>query len=106
MENTINVQLTSRALKDLQKIRDFNDNFYGVSQSKEIIVSLFKLMEVLENSTVDFTEIGSIDEDFVHLKYEYRKLIQSYYKITYRKSKQNIFVVRVFDTRQNPRKNK
>ena len=106
MEHNLNVQLTSRALKDLQKIRDFNDTFYGVPKSKEVIESLFKLMEVLENPIADFTEIGSIDDDFIHLKYEYRKLIDGYYKITYRKSKQNIFVVRVFDTRQNPRKNK
>jgi hypothetical protein len=74
----ISVKLTSRALKDLQKIRGFNDNFYGIPKSKKIIDSLFKLMEILESPDADFTEIGSIDEDFVHLKYEYRKLIESY----------------------------
>jgi plasmid stabilization system protein ParE len=106
MGSRIDVKLTSRALKDLQKIRKFNDNFYSVLKSKEIINDLFKLMEILESSDADFTEIGSIDEDFVHLKHQYRKLIESYYKITYRKGKEKIYIVRIFDTRQHPRKNK
>ena len=37
MGNQIIVQLTSRALKDLQKVRGFNDLLYGVFKSKEII---------------------------------------------------------------------
>ena len=37
MGNIIIIELTSRALKDLQKIRGFNDMLYGVPKSKEII---------------------------------------------------------------------
>ena len=106
MGTQIIVQLTSRALKDLQKVRGFNDLLYGVSKSKKIINTIFETIEILENPDVDFTEIGAIDEDFVHLKYDYRKLITSHYKITYRKNKSKIYVVRIFDTRQNPNKNK
>jgi plasmid stabilization system protein ParE len=106
MGNQIIVQLTSRALKDLQKLRGFNDLLYGVSKSKDIINTIFETIEILENADVDFTEIGAVDEDFVHLKYDYRKLITSHYKITYRKNKSKIYVVRIFDTRQNPNKNK
>lgn len=106
MGTQIIVQLTSRALKDLQKVRGFNDLLYGVSKSKEMINTIFETIEILENPDVDFTEIGAIDEDFVHLKYDYRKLITSHYKITYRKNKSKIYVVRIFDTRQNPNKNK
>jgi plasmid stabilization system protein ParE len=106
MGNIIRVELTLRALKDLQKIRGFNDVLYGVPKSKEIINTIFKTIEILEIPDFDFTKIGAIDEDFVHLKYEYRKLIEHHYKITYRKAKDKIYVVRVFDTRQNPNKNK
>lgn len=106
MGNIIIIELTSRALKDLQKIRGFNDMLYGVPKSKEIINTIFKTIEILERPDFNFTEIGSIDEEFVHLKYEYRKLIENHYKITYRKTKNKIYVVRVFDTRQNPKKNK
>jgi hypothetical protein len=80
MGNNIIVELTSRALKDLQKIRGFNDVLYGIPKSKEIINTVFKTIEILEIPDFDFTEIGSIDEDFVHLKYEYRKLIENHYK--------------------------
>ena len=66
MGNNIVVELTSRALKDLQKIRGFNDVLYGVPKSKEIINTIFKTIEILETPDFDFTEIGSIDEDFVH----------------------------------------
>lgn len=100
------VLLTERALKDLQKIRTFNDKLYGVIKSKEIIDGVFKKIEILEIQEFDYTELGSIDEDFVHLKHNYRKLIESHYKITYRTSKNTVFVVRIFDTRQNPNKNK
>ena len=46
---------------------------YGVPKSKETINTIFKTIEILETPDFDFTEIGSTDEDFVHLKYEYRK---------------------------------
>jgi len=51
-------------------------------------------------------EIGAVDGDFAHLKYEYRKLISHHCKITYRAGRTKIFIVRVFDTRQHPDKNK
>lgn len=106
MGKVIIVELTARALKDLQKIRVFNDLFYDIPKSKEIITSIFNRIEILENPTVDFTEIGAVDEEFIHLKYDYRKLIEGNYKITYRIGKSKIYIVRVFDTRQNPNKNK
>ena len=90
----------------MQKISVFNDNLYGASKSKEIIDDIFKELEILENLTINFTEIGAIDEEFIHLKYEYRKLVINHYKITYRKGKSAIYIVRIFDTRQNPSKNK
>lgn len=106
MGNSIKIELTSRALKDLQKIRKFNDALYGVPKSKEVITAIFKRIKVLENPSVDLTNVGAIDEDFIHLKYEYRKLIEEHYKITYRKGRSILYVVRIFDTRQNPNKNK
>ena|SRR5690554_4435493 len=106
MKVRLKVELTSRAVKDLQKIKLFNDELYDKSKSKEIISNIFKRIEILESFDIDFTEIGSIDEDFVHLKYKYRKLIEEHYKITYRKGKNSIYIVRIFDTRQNPFKNR
>jgi hypothetical protein len=63
-------------------------------------------LEILGNPNFDFSEIGAIDEDFEHLKHHYRKPISHNCKITNREGKTKIYVVRVFDTRQNPTTNK
>ncbi|WP_340074229.1 type II toxin-antitoxin system RelE/ParE family toxin [Leptobacterium sp. I13] len=100
------VELTKRAIKDLNKIKSFNRELLGEEKAVEIIAILFKRMSMLESTTVDLTNIGAVDEYFSHLKYEYRKLLEDYYKITYRIGKEKIYIIRVFDTRQHPNKNK
>ena len=52
--------------------------------------------------------MGAIDEEFKHLKREYKKLIVRNIKITYRLSSSHptVYINRVFDTRQDPVKNK
>lgn len=98
--------LTNRALKDLEKIYKFNSEFNSVIYAKEILGKIITSIEILENPIYDFTKIGSADEEFEHLKYKYRKLIEGHYKITYREGNSKIYINRVFDTRQNPKKNK
>ena len=100
------VELTSRAIKDLQKVKSFNVELHGKAKAQKIIDTIFERLEILENPKHDFSKIGSVDEDFAYLKHEYRKLIEHHCKITYREGKTKIYVVRVFDTRQNPKKNK
>ena len=95
---------TARAVKDLEKVTKFNAILYGFKKAIVIATELRESTEVLEND--NFKEIGSVDEDFVHLKHEYRKLIRNHCKITYREGKTKIYINRVFDTRQNPNKNK
>ncbi len=60
----------------------------------------------LENPDFVYLETGSVDEYFAHLKKQYRKLIEGNYKITYREGKTKIYINRIFDTSQNPNKNK
>lgn len=95
---------TARAVKDLEKVTRFNAILYGFKKAIVIATELSKSTEVLEDD--NFKEIGSVDEDFVHLKHEYRKLVHNHCKITYREGKTKIYINRVFDTRQNPNKNK
>jgi len=97
---------TTRATKDLEKVTRFNIKLHGKDKAFEIAVNLRKSTEALQNTELDTTEFGAIDEDFKHLKREYRKLINHHCKITYRIGKDMIYVNRVFDTRQNPKKNK
>ncbi len=97
---------TTRATKDLEKITKFYIKLYGYSKARQIAIELRKSTEVLEHENVDTSKIGAIDDTFIHLKRNYRKLIEHHCKITYREGKTKIYVVRVFDTRQNPNKNK
>ncbi len=57
MESVIRVELSARSLKDLQKIRVFNDNLYSISKSKEIINDIFKELEILENPTLTLQKL-------------------------------------------------
>ena len=79
---------------------------FGFKKAIEIALELQKSTEVLENPNYDFSQIGAVDTEFTHLKRNYRKLISVYCKITYREGKTKIYINRLFDTRQNPSKNK
>lgn len=56
-----------------------------------------------EEQLKNFTKSGTIQTG-LKLKREYRFLIQSHYKIIYREGKTNIYIIKIFDTRQNPKK--
>jgi plasmid stabilization system protein ParE len=99
------VYWTTRSVKDLEKIFLFNAKLFDYNKAIEIVSEIRKSTEIIEN-TLQFDEIGSIDESFIHLKFDYRKLIIHHCKITYRVGKTKIYIVRVFDTRQKPTKNK
>ena len=97
---------TTRAIKDLEKITRFNITFYGFKKAIEIATKLRKSTEILENPRYDFSKIGAVDLEFTHLRRNYRKLIEGHCKITYRDGKTKVYINRIFDTRQNPTKNK
>ena len=97
---------TERALKDLKKINEFNSELLSEEKALKITQQIVDKVEILEDYNFDYTEIGAKDESFSHLKKEYRKLIEGNYKITYREGMSKIYINRIFDTRQNPNKNK
>jgi hypothetical protein len=86
------IEFTSRAIKDLQKVKSFNLKLYGKTKTEAIINSIFHHIEVLENPNNNFIDIGAIDETFKDLRWKYRKLIEDHYKITYREGKTKIYV--------------
>lgn len=100
------VELTSRAIKDLQELKSFSIKLHGKEKAQEFTDELFEYLEILEKPNNKFEQLGKVDETFVHLKHNYRKLITGDIKITYRLGKTKIYIVRIFDTRQNPNKNK
>lgn len=56
----------------------------------EIVESLLKRVVVLSDGR--FVEMGAKDEQFQHLKHDYKKLIEKNIKITYRLSTTNSIV--------------
>lgn len=101
-----NLFWTQRALGDFAKINSFNEQLLGNEKSYEVTENIVQKILLLVNPAFDYTTIGSPDEAFSTYKREYRKLIESHYKITYRIGKDKIYIMRIFDTRQNPHKNK
>lgn len=99
------VKLSTRGLKDLEKTRNFYASLYGREKAETIIDSILDHTEVLESTTFDFKKSGELDQTFSHLQYEYRKLTHHHCKITYREGNECIYIVRVFDMRQDPSKN-
>jgi plasmid stabilization system protein ParE len=97
---------TKRALTDLEKVYNFNSKIFGVKTARNIVFHIINKVEILEKPTFDYSEIGEVDNSFEHLKRNYRKLIEGHCKITYRVGKTKIYINRIFDTRQNPNKNK
>ncbi len=84
----------------------FYTELAGESKAFEIVESLLERVDLLADKR--FVKMGAIDEQFRHLKYEYKKLIEKNVKITYRvsASKPIVYINRVFETRQHPANNK
>lgn len=103
---TYEINWTTRAKKDLRKVYHFYTESIGEEKAFEFVATILERVNVL--SDVRFVKMGTIDEDFKHLKRKYKKLIEKDIKITYRlsDSKTIVYINRVFDTRQHPLKNK
>jgi plasmid stabilization system protein ParE len=103
---TYEIKWTSRAKKDLRKVYGFYTELAGEEKAFEIVTALLERVDNL--SDVKFVKMGAMDEQFCHLKHQYKKLIEKNVKITYRlsASKPIVYINRVFETRQHPSKNK
>jgi hypothetical protein len=90
----------------LKKVFFFNADLMGEEKSLTFIENILNRVDILSDKR--FVKIGPADEQFDHLKRNYKKLVEGHIKITYRISsnKTCVYINRVFDTRQNPSKNK
>lgn len=102
---TYEIIWTLRAVKDLRKVYHFFTEQIGEEKAFKLIKFLLDKVDVLSDER--FVKMGAIDDEFKHLKKQYKKIIVKNIKITYRLSltKSVIYINRVFDTRQNPSKN-
>ena len=51
------VELTSRAIKDLNKIKSFNKDLLGEEKAKLIIDKIFNHIQILESSNIDLKKV-------------------------------------------------
>ena len=92
---------TKTAIKDLNKIYEFNIPIFGEGKSFEYIVALTNEINLLEEG---FIGIGVKYISKRHPEIEYRKLISSHYLIIYRAKGKRVYINKIFDTRQSPKK--
>ena len=90
---------SARSLKDLDRAHDLliEHSVKAANQTSETILERVGQLQ-------QFPESGPVELSLAHRKKEHRYLVSGHHKIVYRTEKQQILVVRVFDTRQKPGK--
>ena len=94
---------TKRSTKDLKKIYEFEQKILGEEKSFELIENLVSIGESLK---MDLYRSYLKDEFFSHLERKYYKHFFYRYKLTDREDLDKIYIIRVFDMRRSPNKNK
>ena len=90
---------TKSALNDLDKIINFISKVSFIL-AQEVAFRILARARQLK----DFPLSGQIESALQKSKYEYRFILQGHSKLIYRIENKIIYIERIFDTRQNPRK--
>lgn len=100
MEKKIIIDWSEKAINDLQEIRDFIA-VYSEERADLLVDNIFKRVGTLETG---FLKMGQVEELLPNESYEYRYLVEGFYKIIYRLNNGKAEISRIFDTRQSPEK--
>ncbi len=90
---------STRSLKDLDQAHDLLAE-HSLQAANRTVETILERATQLEQ----FPESGPVEPSLAHRKKEHRYLVSGHHKIIYRIEKQKILIIRVFDTRQYPRK--
>lgn len=93
---------TNFAISELKNIFLYYRMVAGDEVADKIRKSIFNATKPLIKQPL----IGQIEENLMELKQEHRYIVVGNYKIIYRLIKKDIYIIDVFDTRQNPEKMK
>jgi len=91
---------TFKAKDDLKNIYVFLRTEIDDSKAFEIVSKIVNRVEILNKMPL----AGQKEPKFEKLIREYRRLVENDYKIVYHVRGNNIYINRIFDTRQNPKK--
>ena len=75
---------------------------FNQSQLKALSARIFSKA----NQLLQVPYSGQKEDYLEHLKLEYRRLVEGHCKIIYRVENQHIFIIDIFDSRQDPKKMK
>jgi plasmid stabilization system protein ParE len=81
-------------------------DYYSFRVSKKIAERIIQEIKEKSKSLVFQSFIGQEEEFLAHLNLGHRYILAGNYKIVYRIDKEYIYIVDIFDTRQNPTKMK
>ena len=96
------IKITEKAEDGLKKIYHYYKREASITIAKRIKNTILKRIKILK----DYEELGSVDEHLKYLHLGHRKLTEGNYKIVYRAEKDIIYITDIFDTRQDPDKQK
>ncbi|MCB0521565.1 MAG: type II toxin-antitoxin system RelE/ParE family toxin [Lewinellaceae bacterium] len=91
------VTWTHPAMRSLKRHYDYRKSNSGTDAARKFRKSLFDATSRLRN----FPRLGKEEKSIVYKDKEYRSLIEGVYKIIYRIEGMEIFIIEVFDTRQD-----
>ncbi len=90
---------SARSLRDLDKAHELLAE-HSLEAANQAVDNILERSTQLEQ----FPESGPVEPSLAHRKKEHRYLVSGYHKIIYRIERQKILIIRVFDTRQYPKK--
>ena len=96
------IEITEKAEERLKEIYQYYKREASIVVAKRIKDDILKRIKTLK----DYKELGPVDEHLQYLNLAHRKLTQGNYKIVYRIEKKIIYITDIFDTQQDPDKQK
>jgi plasmid stabilization system protein ParE len=96
------IKITEKVEERLKEIYLYYKREASIAIAKRIKDDILKRIKTLK----DYKELGPIDEHLVKLGLDHRKLTEGNYKIVYRIEKNIIFITDIFDSRQDPNRQK
>ena len=90
---------TDPAKSDLADIYDFQTNLYNEEKAWTLVQ---RIIDTIEKRLSGSLSTDMPDLQFQHLNQDYRKILVSNYKVTFRRAGEDCYVVRVFDQRRFP----
>ena len=93
---------TNLAISELKSIFIYYRMAANETVADKIRKSIFNATKPLNKQPF----IGQIEENLIELKQEHRYLVEGNYKIIYRIIDTDVYIIDIFDCRQNPQKMK